>query len=444
MGHVRAGRSAPRAASVRRAWLGATVRQPGGPGAGDRAAREATGRYRARVPHRFRVPLACALLAAVASLVVIAGTLQPVGGRPSFLVRMAWSEPMARFARQADSRFAFVPPDGHYDGVYFYAIALDPIALGDQSAVLTQPAYRYRSPLYGWLAGVASLGQATLLPWALPAVNVVMLALAAALVALLGAALGTSPWLGLLVALNPGLLVAVTVDTAEPTAMAFIAAGMLAWLGDRRLLAGLLLVGAAFAREIGVVVAAGIALVELAAWWRLRPERPPLRRWLRRLAPLALGPALYLAWWGWLRLRVGAWPTFEPSNLDWPVLATWDTLLEAARMGTRWAIDDIQLGVGMVALLGAALVGVLFGALRALRLRTIADGPVVLAAVLVLSLNWLPMLYPKEMLRNSAILVVLLALSFAAGTVVRRGTASGTKGPGSHCEADAPVGTMGP
>jgi len=62
----------------------------------------------------------------------------------------------------------------------------------------------------------------------------------------------------------------------------------------------------------------------------------------------------------------------------------------------------------------------LVGLVRALRLRTIVDGAVVVSAVLVLSLNWLPMLYPKEMLRNTAILGVLLILSFAAKTIADR------------------------
>lgn len=374
------------------------------------------------MPLRFRVPLACALLALVAAAVVLLPTLEGAGGRPSWLVRMSASEPMARFARQADPDFAFVPVDGHYDGVYFYAIALDPVLLGEQHAVLTQPAYRYRSPLVGWLAGVASVGQAPLVPWALPLITVVALAIAAALVSLLAVALGASPWLGLLVALNPGLLVAVTADTAETVAMAFIAGGLLAWLRGRRWLAGGLLVGAAFSRELGALVAIGMGLVELAAWWRLRADRTPFRAWLRHVAPLALAPALYLAWWGYLYLRVGSLPTFEPTNLELPVLATWDTIGEAADLARQWSMEKIQLGVGMVPLLGAALVAILVGVVRALRLRTIVDGPVVVAAVLVLALNWLPMLYPKEMLRNTAILGVLLILSFAATTVVDRRT----------------------
>lgn len=361
-----------------------------------------------------RVHLACALIALLAAVVVLLPTLETAAGRPSVLVRMSAEEPMARFARGADPDFAFVPPNAHYDGVYFYAIALDPLALGKPHGVLTQPAYRYRGPLYGWLAGALAAGQAPLVPWALLLVNLTMFALAAALVSVLAVRLGASPWLGLLVALNPGFLVSITVDTAEPTAMALIAAGMVAWLADRRLVAGLLLVLASLAREVGVLIAVGIALAELAAWWRLHADRPPLRAWARRIAPLTLAPALYLGWWAYLYTRVGAWPLFEPSNLDLPVIATWETLVHAARLGMQRSIWEIQLGVGMVALLGAAAVAIVLGVLRALRLRTIVDGAVVVVAILVLSLNWLPMLYPKEMLRNTAILGVLLVLSLAA------------------------------
>jgi hypothetical protein len=378
------------------------------------------------VPRRLRVPLACALLALLAAVVVLLPTLEAAGGHPSFLVRMAGDEPMARYAREADPAFTFVPTNGHYDGVYFYAIALDPLLLGEQHDVLTQPAYRYRSPLVGWLAGALAMGQAPLVPWALMVITVGALMLGAALVSLLAVALGASPWLGLLVALNPGLLVAVTVDTAEPVAMALIAAGLLAWGSGRRWLAGGLLVGAALSREIGALVAVGVGLVELAAWWRLRAVRPPLRAWLRRVTPLALAPAVYLAWWGYVYLRVGSLPTFEPSNLDLPLLATWETIGEAAELALHPSMDRIQLGVGMVPLLGAALVAILVGVVRAMRLRTIVDGPVVVAAVLVLSLNWLPMLYPKEMLRNTAILGVLLILSLAAKTLTERMAATAT------------------
>ncbi|MFN8623970.1 MAG: hypothetical protein U0869_24775 [Chloroflexota bacterium] len=389
------------------------------------------------MPAPRRAAIACALAALAIAILVVVATLREAGGSPSALVRMDATEPMARFARAADPSFRFQAPDGHYDGVYFYAIAMDPLALGEQSAVVTQPAYRYRDPLYGWIAGAVALGQAPLLPWSLLLVNLAMLALAAGLVSLLAAALGASPWLGLLVALGPGFLVSVTVDTAEPTAMALVAAGLLLWLRDKRWAAGVALLGATFAREIGVLIALGVALVELAAWWRAREARPPFRHWLRRVSPLALAPVLYLAWWGWLRLRLGAWPTFEPSNLDWPLLATWDTLTHAARLGAKVLMEEIQLGVGMVALLGAALGATVIGAVRALRLRTIVDGPVLCAAILVLSLNWLPMLYPKEMLRDTAIFGVLLILSFAAPARRRAGEEAGAAPPSTRDAAPA-------
>ena len=109
--------------------------------------------------------------------------------------------------------------------------------------------------------------------------------------------------------------------------------------------------------------------------------------------------------------------------------------MDAAKLGVEEAIDKIQLGVGMVAVLGAALVTIVLAFLRALRLRTIVDGAIVAAAPLVLALNWLPMLYPKEMLRNTAILGVLVILSFAAKPVA--GRASRLLGAASPTDTEA-------
>ena len=367
-----------------------------------------------------RIPLACALIALIAAAVVLLPTLEQSGGRPSLLVRMSFAEPMSRHARLADHDFRFVNPDGHYDGVYFYGIAMDPLLLGEQHLDMTQPAYRYRGPLYGWLAGIASLGQTALIPWTLLLVNLTMLAVAAALVSVLAARLGASPWLGLLVALNPGFLVSLTVDTAEPTAMALIAAGMVAWLDGRRWLAAALLVGGAMSREIGALVAAGMILAELAAWWRLRAQRPALRTWVRRVSPLALAPVLYLAWWG-LPVHPGRGVAhvraLQPGSAGRRHLDHHRGRGEAGRGGCDRQ-DPAGGGHGRGAGRGAGhhRPGIPARAAAAddRRRRRVAAAP------LVLALNWLPMLYPKEMLRNTAVLGVLIILSFAAKPVARR------------------------
>jgi hypothetical protein len=370
---------------------------------------------------RLRIPLACAGIAVIVAILAVVPSLGTAEGRPSILVRMSDREPMAAFARAADPAFAFVPPNGHYDGVYYYAIALDPIAQGAQHAVLIQPAYRYRNPLYGWLSGVVGLGRANVLPASMLLVNLLAFAVAAALVSLLASTLGASGWLGLLVALNPGFVIALTVDTAEPLAMALIAAGVLAWIGGRRWLAALVLTAATFTREIGVAVALGILLYEVVAWRRQGRGRPSARRFVRRMVPLLVAPLAYAAWWLYLWARLGSWPVFEPSNLAIPPAGVLDTLQRAARltMGTEF---EIQLGIAMVALLAVSAVALVLALLRSLRVRTVLDGIAIPVTLLVLSLNWWPTLYPKEMLRNFAIAAVLLGLAVA--TSAGRGEAA--------------------
>lgn len=359
---------------------------------------------------RLLVPLVCAVIGLIVAWVAVQSALDAVDGRLSVLVRMAADEPMATVARSVDPTFAFVPSSGHYDGVYVYAIALDPIAQGEQHALLTQPAYRYRNPMYGWMSAAASLGQASWLPTVMLLINVAAFALATILVSLLAASLGRTPWLGLLVALNPGFIIALTVDTAEPIAMALIAAGVLAWLSERRWLAAVALTAAAFTREIGVAVAVGMIVYEVVAWWRARTGGPPLRALVRRLLPLAVAPLAYAAWWGYLWARLGTWPTFEPSNLTIPVAGIFDTLTRATRMTVATEFE-IQLGIPIIALLTTATMTLVLALLHALRLRTVLDGIAIPVALLVLSLNWLPTLYPKELLRNGAIAVVLLTLA---------------------------------
>ncbi|HJU21310.1 MAG TPA: hypothetical protein VJ891_02270, partial [Casimicrobiaceae bacterium] len=80
--------------------------------------------------------LGCALAALALAGTTVASILVSNNGHASVLVRMSAAEPMAQFARQADPSFDFVPVQDHYDGVYFYAIAMDPLARGPQHAAI--------------------------------------------------------------------------------------------------------------------------------------------------------------------------------------------------------------------------------------------------------------------------------------------------------------------
>src|SRR5687768_4419441 len=89
-----------------------------------------------------RVAFACAGVGLLMGLITIAFCIAPSGWRPSALVRMDPFEPMVEIANEADPNFEFVL-NGHYDGVYAYAIAIDPVATGRAHTLIDYPAYRY-------------------------------------------------------------------------------------------------------------------------------------------------------------------------------------------------------------------------------------------------------------------------------------------------------------
>src|SRR4051794_27494750 len=167
--------------------------------------------------------------------------MAPFGWKPSVLVHVGDAEPMGGLARASDSGFVLVPMANHYDGTYFYAIARDPFARGKEHTLIDRPAYRYGHPGYGWLSFVASLGIDSLLPWGMLLVALACAAVAGGAAAALAGELGLSPWWGLSVALNPGLVYSVTALTSEAAGLAALFGGLLAWRRGRWVAAAVIL-----------------------------------------------------------------------------------------------------------------------------------------------------------------------------------------------------------
>src|SRR4051794_36328610 len=155
--------------------------------------------------------------------------MAPFGWKPSVLVHVGDAEPMGGLARATDSGFQLVPMANHYDGTYFYAIARDPLATGAEHTLIDRPAYRYGHPGYGWLSIIASAGDEALLPWGMLLVALLCAAIAGGAAAALAGEMGLSPWWGLGVALNPGLVYSVTALTSEAAGLAALFGGLLAW-----------------------------------------------------------------------------------------------------------------------------------------------------------------------------------------------------------------------
>lgn len=358
-----------------------------------------------------RIALVCAAVAIFVCGGAAAVSLSVRDGRMSALVRMSGQEPMATLAREADPSFSFVQPQAHYDGVYFYAIARDPLARGRAHELIDKAAYRYGHAGYGWLAWLLSGGKASAVPAALLALSLAGVAVAAVAFSLLAVELGLSPWLGLVVAFNPGVVYATTADTSEPIALAVLALTLLAWTRGRYGWAAVALAAGCFIKEPLLLVPVGLGIWMIFDAIRGRATI----RWTR-VAALAAGPVLYGGWFIYLRNVFGVWPSQQPSDefLTAPFTGWIDSLRRAAEFATG-PFETMQIGNTSVALLisvGAVLIA---GMVLALRARNAIAPVFLLLALLVFSLNWLGVLYPKDLIREVSLAFALLPFVILRG-----------------------------
>lgn len=352
-----------------------------------------------------RIAFACATIALAVSGVAAGTALSALDGRPSGLVRMSAEEPMSALARETDPDFRFVHLNAHYDGVYFYAIARDPLARGDAHPLIDRAPYRYGHAGYGWLAWLASLGRASAVPAALLAVGLAGVALAGFAASRLSYEMGWSPWGGLVVALSPGLMFAVSADTSEPVAFAATAFALLYWRRGRLMGAAVALTAACLIKEPLLLVPAGLLAWEAIAWVRGRRASDLVKR----IAALAAGPIAFGAWFVYLRVTFGAWPLEREAGdfLTAPFAGWVDSLRKAARFAMG-PFETMQIGNASFALLVVVGAALLIGMVRALALRSPLDTVFLLYALLIFCLNWLGILYPKDLVREAALPLALL------------------------------------
>ena len=337
--------------------------------------------------------------------------------RVSALVRMSPSEPMASVAREADPDFAFVDPQAHYDGVYFYAIGTDPFARGEAHELIEgdRGAYRYGHAGYGWLAWAGSAGRTSAVPAALAIIGLAGTAIAGYAFSRLGVELGMTPWMGLVVALSPGIIYAATAATSETVMVAALACSLLMWVRGRLGWAAAAITAACFIKEPMVLVPVG-----LGAWTLIDALRGRGENMWKRFAFLAIGPVLYGGWVLYLRSVFGVWPSQQASGdfLSFPFSGWIDSLRQAASLANQ-SFDRMQIGNGSVALIMAAAALMLIGIFQALRLRHPVAPVFLFLALLTSMLNWFGLLYPKDLVRELVPALTLLPFLFARGSVPR-------------------------
>ncbi len=360
--------------------------------------------------------IGCAALALVVGLLAVRLASAPYGHRVSALVHMSTADGVAPAALAADPAFAFVPSGSHYDGTYFYAVAVDPLALGSAHSRIDDGAYRYGHAGLGLLAFLLSLGRARGVPLALVLINLTALATAAWAGSRLAHELGRTPWAGLFVVLAPGLLYATVNDTSEPLSAALLGLGLLAWQRGQRRLAGLLFLPMCLTKEPLVLVPAAIGAWELIRIVRARERR---RGW-PDLALLAAGPALFVGWLGYLDVRFGQSPLASgQSRLSRPLHGYLDSLRIAASMVTGDTVTS-QVGAAALPLLLVTAGALLVGVVVALRIRTSVDLAYLVTTAVALSVSLIAVLYPKDLMRITVIPVLLLPAVLAT----RRGDAA--------------------
>ena len=225
---------------------------------------------------------------------------------------------------------------GH-DGQYFYLIARDPWAVNGYADLADDGGYRFRRPLYGWLAGGFGLLPPRVALIGLVAWSIIGFAGATAAIADVASLLGARSWAAVGVLGNLGLWLSVQLVTADALAIAL----------------ALVAVSLALRRRIGWVIAtlAAAALTKdtyllfafgLGGWMFFEGER-------RSGLAMAVVPAIPLVLWiGWLSSRVGGGLSSK-GNFSLPLVGLVESISEWESAG-----DLVQAMVAVFAL-GMAL-----------------------------------------------------------------------------------------
>lgn len=239
------------------------------------------------------LPVLLGVVALLVGMYMSVGRLADNDWNPSVFVQFpAVDQEMLEYAEGLLGDVVTAPGMGH-DGKFYFMQAMDPLFLnpGEHAAFLDRPRYRAQRMVYPTLAGVFGVLGATATAWSMIAMNLLGLGVGTWLTARLALALGTSPWFGLGFLLNPGILVASSINTADVFAMIFFVAAALTLLREKVGWAAVFLTLAALSRETMLLAAVGAALY----LWLSRKSMPLV---------MAMPFVGAVAWWLFLRFRL--------------------------------------------------------------------------------------------------------------------------------------------
>jgi len=150
-----------------------------------------------------------------------------------------------------------------FDGQYAYFLAVDPI---NARYYMDSPAYRYTRVLYPMTARVLALGRPDLVPFALIALNLIMIGVGTAALAAVLRRRGVSPWYAAVYGFYPGVLITLQRDTTEIMAYGLVAVAIYLFDARRRWFwSAIVFALAILARETAAIFAIGYAATLLLA-----------------------------------------------------------------------------------------------------------------------------------------------------------------------------------
>jgi hypothetical protein len=254
-------------------------------------------------------------------------------------------------------------PLGH-DGKFFFIQANDPWFLDPEetAAVLDKPFYRGQRMLFPLIVGGFGAFPPEAIVWAMLVTNLLALGAGAWVTSALAARWGASPWFGLSVPLNIGLLFEIWIGGAGVVAIAFGLVALFALSRDRDAVGILLMAAAALTREVMIGFAAGVLVLDC-----IEGRRP---RWRLVAVPL-LAMAV---WHAYLRLRLTG---IQGLGASWFILEL--PFVGLARAVPRWTdTSDLVSTAAILILVGAFAVAarrsrltIVWGALPFVGLATV-------------------------------------------------------------------------
>jgi hypothetical protein len=218
---------------------------------------------------------------------------------------------------------------GGYDGMFYYALARNPWRLHLQEGI-DAPAFRHSRLLYLAICWAGSGGDAGLLLWVMPLLNLAAIGGLAWLGAWYAQRQDLSPWWGLALPFVVNAAIPALRNLTDVLSTLFVCALLLAWLTEQRpWLLLVLALGAVLTREQNL---APVGLMLLAAGWQRR---------FALSAGLAAVLAVWLGWIGLVWAGYGVWP-YQGGGCHWQLPGqgyayAWTHLGGLERFSTRLA-----------------------------------------------------------------------------------------------------------